>query len=71
MAKFSLPIISDQAIIAKIDYWHKSGLRFNKIPQNRRVYSFQNKRETFNELFDISPCGCFDKGIDRSACRCK
>ena len=69
--KFSLPVISDQAIIAKIDYWHKSGLKLNKIPQNRRDYLFQNKKEAFNELFDISLCDCFDKGIDRSACRCK
>ena len=69
--KFSLLLISDQAIIAKIDYWHKSGLKLNKIPQNRRDYLFQNKKEAFNELFDISPCDCFDKDIDRSACRCK
>ena len=70
-SQWPLPVISDQAIIAKIDYWHKSGLILNKIPQNRRDHLFQNKKEAFNELFDISPCDCFDKGIDTSACRCK
>ena len=71
MVKILPPRISDQAIIAKIDYWHKSGLKLNKIPENRRDYSFQNKKEAFNELFDISTCDCFDKGIDGSAFRCK
>ena len=54
-----------------IDYWHKSGIKLNKIPLNRRDYLFQNKKEAFSELLDISPCDSCDKGINRSACRCK
>ena len=34
------------------------------------VKKFKKEKESFDEIFDICSCTCFDRDIDRNFCKC-
>src|ERR1043165_8653494 len=70
--KFSFPTISHEGICLKVKRLIEDAQKLNKVPADRRVTEkFSQERESYDIMFDICSCTCYDNGIDRSYCKCE
>lgn len=68
---FSFPYISFEGIHLKVERLIDSAGKLNKIPKERRNDEFQDKLKSYDEMFDICTCHCYDLKKDRKDCRCE
>ena len=67
----SIPTISENSITRKIEKAIISVKNINTTPiASRNTEYFFAQIEKFDELFDISPCKCFDSDFQRTNCKC-
>ena len=70
-ASFLFPTISYESICLKVDHLMQSASKSNKIPSNKKTgKSFLKSLGTYEEMFDICSCSCYENGIARLECRC-
>ena len=68
---FSFLHIGFNGVCLKVERLVQLALNANKIPIARRNDEFYEKFKTFDAMFDICTCNCYEKKISRKDCRCK
>lgn len=70
-SKFSFPTITKQRVYEKIENFDKMVDDYMKNFKRKDEEAISSFMKPMNDMLDLSPCHCYDKGILRKDCSCK